>query len=430
MILNTIFNMIKILVKIMMVMLLFSISFAQVNTNNNVKEDKIKELSDKVEILSEELQKQKAGNELFIPLTNKGAYGLGPAASKVYQKKHNGVSIGGYGEFSWNTFHRNDESGKRVSSEKVPNRIDTLRAVLYFGYKFNDKFIVNTEIEYEHANQIGVEFAYLDYLHREYLNFRAGLLLSPLGFMNELHEPTTFNSVSRSTTERLIIPTTWREIGAGIFGSKDFISYKLYLMSSFDGVKFSSAGVRSGRQNGANALAHNISGVGRLDFNFDNVTVGASSFLGGSGQVKDALGLTSISDVHFEARVKGFYNRTLISFAYIQDVDQLNAYNKYTGTKSIGQELLGAYTEIGYNVLNEVNTNQNLTLFSRYEFVDTQFKVPSGFQRDGSNQQHVITNGIAYKPILNIVLKADYQIIMTKAKTGVNQLNVGLGYIF
>ena len=41
-----------------------------------------------------------------------------------------------------------------------------LRAILYFGYKFNDQWVLNTEFEFEHAStgqegSVSVEFAYL-----------------------------------------------------------------------------------------------------------------------------------------------------------------------------------------------------------------------------------------------------------------------------
>ena len=72
---------------------------------------------------------------------------------------------------------------------------EVITAVLYFGYKFNDRFLFNSEIEFEHGSteddgEVSVEFAYLDYLWRKPLNVRAGLLLLPLGFVNELHEPS------------------------------------------------------------------------------------------------------------------------------------------------------------------------------------------------------------------------------------------------
>jgi hypothetical protein len=42
----------------------------------------------------------------------------------------------------------------------------------------------------------------------------------------------------------------------------------------------------------------------------------------------------------------------------------------------------------------------------------------------------VITLGAVWKPVPNISLKTDYQIDKNQAETGVNHLNVALGYLF
>ena len=43
---------------------------------------------------------------------------------------------------------------------------------------------------------------------------------------------------------------------------------------------------------------------------------------------------------------------------------------------------------------------------------------------------HVRTCGIAYKPIPNIVIKADHQEYSNDAGTGVDRFNLALGYLF
>ena len=68
--------------------------------------------------------------------------------------------------------------------------------------------------------------------------------------------------------------------------------------------------------------------------------------------------------------------------------------------------------------------------FARYESFDTQKEVPAGFLRNPANDIKSLTMGIAFKPIDQIVLKADYQKFDNAAKTGVDQINVLLGYIF
>jgi len=46
----------------------------------------------------------------------------------------------------------------------------------------------------------------------------AGLFTPRIGIMNENHLPTTFNGNDRPFVETLIIPSTWREVGVGLYG--------------------------------------------------------------------------------------------------------------------------------------------------------------------------------------------------------------------
>ena len=110
---------------------------------------------------------------------------------------------------------------------------------------------------------MSLEFGYLDYLHSEEVNFRAGLLLPPLGFINELHEPTTFLSAARPVTEQRIIPSTWRALGAGAFGDIGPFAYRAYGVTSLNGERFGAAGLRGGRQNGNRSAANDFAAVVR-----------------------------------------------------------------------------------------------------------------------------------------------------------------------
>jgi hypothetical protein len=68
--------------------------------------------------------------------------------------------------------------------------------------------------------------------------------------------------------------------------------------------------------------------------------------------------------------------------------------------------------------------------FVRYERLDTQDRVPAGFERDAATDRRVVTAGVGVKPIANVVFKADYQWHRNEARTGVRQLNLAVGYLF
>ena len=59
-----------------------------------------------------------------------------------------GVSIGGYGEMLYESFDSTREDGSRSNAT---DELDFLRAIVYVGYKFNDRIVFNSELEFEHA---------------------------------------------------------------------------------------------------------------------------------------------------------------------------------------------------------------------------------------------------------------------------------------
>ena len=106
-----------------------------------------------------------------------------------------GLTIGGYGEVTYNDY----DSG--------PSELDVQRLVMLFAYKFDDRVSFITEVEYEHVKEVYIEQAWLNYALNDNTNLRAGLLLVPMGIVNEYHEPTTFNGVERPTLDSKIVPT-------------------------------------------------------------------------------------------------------------------------------------------------------------------------------------------------------------------------------
>ena len=158
--------------------------------------------------------------------------------------------------------------------------------------------------------------------------------------------------------------------------------------------------------------------------------------LGDSGQgVEGADGgtlgvATTIIDAHAEWRARGLRARALWSRAEVDDVAELNPVLGLAGAASVGEELEGWYLEAGYDTLASRGGRASLTPFVRWEEIDTQVAVPSGWGRNPGNDQRVLTLGLAYQPLPQVVVKIDWQQVETGASSGVDQLNVGLGYIF
>ena len=402
----------------------------------------VEELRRQIDVLTKEIENLKTAVPETAPTGPRGAFGLGPAASKIYGVNR-GVSVGGYGEVLYQNF---DDSRDDDAASGRTDVIDLVRAVLYFGYKFDDRFLFNSEIEYEHATtgegaeekgEVSVEFAYVDFLARKEIGVRAGLVLLPLGFVNELHEAPVFLGSRRPDVENRILPTTWRELGAGVFGDVGPVSYRAYVVNGLDSAGFSaSSPIRGGRQGGSNSRAENFGVTGRVDFTgVPGFLAGLSGYAADSAQGRLAAGESfdarvSIWDAHVEWRFRGIQLRGLAAFGRIGDAAAVNALIDAAGNATVGERFQGSYVEAGFDVLSLRGGRASLVPFARYERLDTQKRVPAGFARNPANDVRIWTVGANYRPIPQIVLKADYQDYSNEARTGVDQWNLALGWLF
>jgi hypothetical protein len=115
----------------------------------------------------------------------------------------------------------------------------------------------------------------------------------------------------------------------------------------------------------------------------------------------------------------------------IDDAAAINAQNKLTGRASVGEGQQGWYVQAAYDVMTlRAGSRWAISPFVRYEQIDTQDGVPAGFEEDPATDREVLTFGVGVKPITNVVLKADFQRHTNAAKSGISQLNMGIGYLF
>jgi hypothetical protein len=405
------------------------------------RDDEIADLRERLGVVVDELARLRT--EMAVPEEKalEGRYGLGPAASKVYSIRR-GTSIGGYAE----GFYRaqvGDAAGDGTDSA------DMLRAVLYVGHRFTDKLVFNSEIEFEHATtgagdddlgEVSVEFAALDYLWRPELGLRGGLLLVPMGFLNEVHEPPFYFGVNRPEVERVIIPTTWRENGLGVFGNLgESVSYRVYAVGGLRADEFTSGGLRGGRQSGSRTIAEDIAFVSRVDFSpILGLLVGGSYFHGSAGQDLSVAGgdlpstPTTVWELHAQYEVGDLHLRALWAQTRVGDAGRLSQVLGLAANQPVAKRAIGGYAEVAYDVLPLIfpGTEMGLEPFFRFEYVDTQHAVPTGFLRDGSQRRRLYIPGISFLPHPNVVLKLDYRNIDTFTGEAADELNLGFGVAF
>ena len=420
--------------------------FAVVTTRAEDSQEQIEELERRQEILAEEVRRLREA--LVLPETKelKSHYGLGPAASKVYAVER-GLSIGGYGE----TNYRHAVADKASTR----NEFDFVRFVLYVGYKFNDWIVLNTETELEHAfsqptesssgGEVALEFANIDFLLDPRANVRIGLLLVPMGFLNEIHEPPFYHGNDRPTVEREIIPSTWRANGFGLHGELfEGLTYRTFGITGFNARGFRSNGFRDGRQRGNREIGEDFAWVGRVDYSFlPGTLIGGSGYVGDSGQDQEITGETPgvgtrIYEGHGQLRWRGLELRALGAVGEIDDADLLSqrladiAVETGGSADTVPERMVGYYFEIAYDVLPLLlpETTHYLAPWVRYTQIDTQDEVPSGFARNDSRDRDIWEVGFSYKPIPQIVLKVDYRNFDSAGADLTDEFRAGAGFVF
>ncbi|GAA4338307.1 FlxA-like family protein [Mucilaginibacter gynuensis] len=349
------------------------------------------------------------------------------AAGLIY--KQQATVLSGYGEARYSL------DTKRKSAESNLKRV-----VLFLGHKFNNKISLFTELEVEDAlssssggdegvtgrGSISMEQAFLKFNLNPSTYIVAGLFIPRIGYINENHLPTTFNGVDRPFLEEQIIPSTWREVGVGLYGqvlSVPGLNYSLALTNGLNSEGFSGAnGIRGGRQLGQAANGVNLGVSGSLLYYISNFRLQASGYIGGSTaleqRVADSLQLNSgvfgnavtLGEVNAQYNNNGISIRTIGTFVHINNADAIN--RAYANNSP--ETMYGGYAELGYDILySRYKGERSLTLFGRYEYIDLGAKIPANGIENGANKKKYIVAGLTYKPIKGIAIKADYVERMT-----------------
>ena len=315
----------------------------------------------------------------------------------VYDKPHirqggRGTIIGGYidHELFWN------------DKQKT---FDQHRFIPFIHGEVSERIHVMAEIEFEHGGlvkgrgesdgEIKLEFATLDITFSEWLTYRGGVILSPLGKFNLLHDSPLNDLTTRPLVVRQIIPTTLAESGMGLYGTlypfeSSILGYEIYFVNGFNSNLLQSDGttrIRSGR------------GSQKTDNNEDKTLVGRLNF-------SPTLGLDLGGSFHIGAYDDAGDNTLAI---WALDVDYtrgpfhiLGEYATASIDGAADDAQFGFYGQVGYHFLpGVVQTfpNSIFTTVFRLDHIDL-----------GSSDETRYTFGLNFRPEEETVMKLDYEI--------------------
>lgn len=327
--------------------------------------------------------------------------------------------------------------------------LDVHRIVSVYGYQFSRNTQFVAEIEYEHAKELFVEQAWVKHKLGKGINLKAGLILVPMGMVNEEHEPNFFYSVERPLLDKNIVPTTWREIGVGITGllTDHSLKYQLYAMNnvlSFDeSSKLSpKSGIRGGRQKGAKVTLSGLPSLaGKLEyFGFEDIKLGISAYVGNTNTTIGD-GETTAIDAIQSARDSSIVTMGMLSAHGTYSRGALSARAQYTllgfgqaerfntfASANIPEMIHGYYTSVGYKFYEKGNAFWRV--FARYSKLNHQLKLHENQVKNGELDQSIYTFGINYSPENGVIFKSDFEFYNNKSNKNYRQLNLGVGIWF
>lgn len=368
------------------------------------------------------------------------------AAENLEKQRENKFQFGGYGQI--------DYTQRFSSSTQYAGKLDPHRVVLFLGYQFAKNIHFVSEFEVEHGQEFYVEQAFVNYRLNDAVQFRGGVMLIPMGIINEYHEPTTFNGVNRPSLSSVIVPTTWREIGIGVHGRLHTLGlrYQAYVFNGFNGYdngqKLNGAkGFRSGRQKALESYITSPNFSAKVDYyGIENLNIGLAGYFGKSQsklfnnldkedaaarQVADSS-VVNIAMLGVDARYKlgGLELRGEYIHSFIGNTAE---YNAIGGKKNdLGSQMNGFYLEAAYNLLhNRFDGSKRLVPFVRYENYNTHHKTVNMEPNKALHKVEWIA-GIGFQPANGIVFKVDYQRKTSQLAGGEteNWLNCGIGFSF
>jgi len=332
------------------------------------------------------------------------------------------TNVGGYGELHYN--------GLSAPGEETTKTLDFHRFVLFINHNWTEKFSFKSELEVEHnmvqgdkeTGMVALEQAFVDYHYSDLIGFQAGIILVPAGLINPYHEPPLFFSVERPDYSKYIIPTTWSGNGLSLYGRYKGLEYRLTAIEGLNGANFSRTnGIRKGRQKGYLADASTLLYTLSLDYTaIPGLRIGFSSSYNKAVVSKDIFLPVRLNEGHLQYRYHNFMLRG--------EFGQIN----YDGGQS-GFSLkraYGYYVDLGYNVAPALNLTGELSPWFRYTTRDMAAETVAGAS-DGKNRFDKWLLGISYKPIPEVVYKAEMGRETLKADQSTTKLfNLGVGYMF
>jgi hypothetical protein len=346
------------------------------------------------------------------------------------------ATVGGYADVMYNNLSRqNLDNPSRHSFGQQ-------RLVPFIYADITDHIKFATEIEMERGGtnapqgtdgSMQIEFAQIDYLVHEAVNLRAGILLMPVGKFNLLHDSPLNDLVDRPMVSRIVIPSTWFEAGAGIYGtlypsSQSKLDYEVYAVNGMSQTagSITDAGVRGARGSVSRDRDDNKAVVGRLAFSpMLGIEVAGSGY---HGKYRPAGSVSGVGSGYIDI-IALDWTLQRGPFEVIGESAWTRISRNTNGTANTPTGMQGYYIQGNYHFMPEFlkkwapshfTDASTFTAVVRWEQVDTDTDDRTRFASGGGNRRELdrLTLGLNFRPIEDTVFKFDWQFNTQKNATG------------
>lgn len=367
------------------------------------------------------------------------------------------LTVGSYGEavYSRNFYSDNMFRYSHASSyADAPGhgRVDIPHAVIMLGYDFGKGWTFGSEIEFEHGGtevaieveaeetgefeheierggEVALEQLWIQKSFCKGFNIRMGHIIVPVGQTNNAHLPTEFFTTYRPEGELTILPCTWHETGISIWGRLGNWRYEAAVVPGLNSNMFDNSGwVHNGSASGYEfKVANNLAGAARIDnYSLKNFHWAVSGFIGNSfnndivsntsESYSNVKGLVLIGTAEFDYKGHGLIVRGNFDYGHLNDAAAISSYNKNQNHQDfspyprslVGEAAMAAGFEAGYDIFHPMNLYGNkLFVFGRYDYYDSYIPYSGAMDYEWTSR-HIMTFGLNYYPIEQIVIKAQF----------------------
>ena len=377
------------------------------------------------------------------------------------------MQIFGYGNINFSTY---DYQENWQSDPESRSKVDLERFTLITRYMISDTITLVSELEYEHGGtgstmeydrkeemgefetevEKGGEIV-LEELNivvttdKPWLNYRVGHMLVGVGMLTARHLPNLYHSPYRNRSESRIIPSTWHETGVELFGTfNDKFHYQAQILTGLNSEFFDSAGwIKNGMQKRFEHVnADELAGVIRLSYgDLTGDQIGVSLYRGNSGgnrnkSNRDIEGTVTIASAHAVFSYKDFTFRGMYMWGNLSDSAELTRANYNmpgsirSANHSIAKEVVAYFAEVGYDISSLIGWDNAITLWGRYDFSDSMYKVAPGVIKRDRYEQETVSGGINYAFSENLQLKTEIERTTLGNGTELNSMTASIAFQF